>query len=1174
MDGLLGRSQFLGEAVNLFTDEKTANARSKVVEWLNDVPNAEASTKCDLLVKVQEMILGSCVELLEEFLEHILSLAHDANADVRKQVVCFIEQICKVKVELLPQVISIVSMLLRDRSPQVIKRVIQACGSVYKKGLQWICAIDEMSDSAEQAWSVLSLVKAQILDLIDNENDGIRTNAIKFLEGIVVLQSYPDEDSQKKDNDFSLQDIPLNSKLVKRKKLEEEALNIFDILLKFHAATHISSVNLITCTGSLCTIAKLRPSLMGPVVDAFKQLNSNLPPTLTDSQASSVRKSLKMQLVALLKNRGSYEYQATIRHMLSDLGASQGEIQRAIPKMDKQEQTRRQKRILESAASNIHKKMRLDSINRQQERRAKSGADNENTKEVEMEVDEEEVEKQRQRCLRVNEKFLAEHLRTTDMAVNLVVEFLPKLPGEVPDHFLNEYAPIKDMSIQQQVGKIAKLLGEQMTAQKIGPGSAAFSKEIPMRPRPLEPMDTTESEQPVDEDQLRKDEATKKLRENMERVKGEQELIERMKMRAKTLKLQEVTKPFSRSVKEKFLLESVKRITQSERQCIVGGVSAKRRKILTVMAATFPDKVRYFIFDFIMLDVRQRIDLAFTWLYEEYCLLQGFTRHSYVKSENRPDHAYNELLSQLIKGVRETCDLKDKIHLMRRILLEAPLLPDEALNQLVEMCFSEEFVNPGVDLLKDLTILRPPRKNKLIKVLLLFCVHERTDLRERALEHIISLYHVNKVLPNRIEEFALEWATHLEKEVPPPSIFAEEFGRPEAEVQWKEETAKTCLTLLLTLLPYKPKVFLEKLCKIYTTTAADLKRTVLRSIDPAIKKMGVEDIALLKLIEDCPKGCETLIIRVVHLLTERVATPNVELVHRVRELYANKVNDVRVLIPVLSGLTRQEVLNALPRLLKLNQIVVKEVFNRLLGIGADFANQTMAASPTDILVALHTMDPNTCDLKAIVKATSICLTEKDVFTPDVLIGVLQQLVEVVPIPTLLMRTIIQSITLYPRLTNFVLNLLQRLILKQVWRQKVIWEGFLKCCQRLKPQSLPVLLHLPQQQLVSALEQCPDLRQPLFEYAQSIQEEPMSGITPQLLDVISGKTVDLFIADESGGYITVDQIKKEVEDPTEIGVISTIPIASVPAPVPALIPTLGTVSTPQPTSSQPLPPGED
>ncbi|XP_029405964.2 symplekin [Bactrocera dorsalis] len=1175
MEGLLGRSQFLGEAVNLFTDEKTANARSKVVEWLNEVPNAESGIKCDLLVKVQEMILGSCVELLEEFMEHILSLAHDANADVRKQVVCFIEQICKVKVESLPQVIGIISMLLRDRSPQVIKRVIQACGSIYKNGLQWICGKSEILDSAEQAWNVLSLVKAQILDLIDNENDGIRTNAIKFLEGVVVLQSYPDEDSQKKDNDFSLQDVPANFKLVKRQKLEEEALNIFDILLKFHAATHISSVNLITCTGSLCTIAKLRPSLMGPVVEAFKQLNSNLPPTLTDSQASSVRKSLKMQLIALLKNRGSFEYHATIRHMLLDLGASQGEIQRAIPKMDKQEQTRRQKRILESAASNLNKKMRLDSINRQQERRSKSGLDDDSTKDTEMEVDEEEVEKQRQRCIRVNEKFLAEQLRVTDMAVNLVVEFLSKLPEEAPEHFINEYAPIQDMSIPQQVVKIAKVLGEQMTEQKIGPGAAAFSKDTPMRPRRVEAMDTCESDQPVDEDQARKDEATKKLRENMERVKGEQELIERMKMRAKTLKLQEVTKPFSRPIKEKFLLEAVKRILQSERQCIVGGVSAKRRKILTVMAATFPDKVRYFIFDFIMLDVRQRIDLAFSWLYEEYCLLQGFTRHSYVKSENRPDYAYNELLSQLITGVRENCELKDKILLIRRIFLEAPLLPDDALNQLVEMCFSEEFVNPGVDLLKDLSVMRPPRKNKLIRVLLMFCVHERTDLRERALEHIVALYHIHKVLPNRIEEFALDWANNLEKEVPPASIFAEEFGRPETEVAWKEETARTCLTLLLTLLPYKPNVFLEKLCKIYTTTGPDLKRTILRSIDPTIKKMGAEDAILLKFIEDCPKGTETLIIRIIHLLTERVATPNPELVNRVRELYANKIKDVRVLIPVLSGLSRQEILNAIPKLLKLNQIVVKEVFNRLLGIGAEFANQTMAATPTDILVALHTIDPNACDLKAVVKATSICLTEKEVFTQDVLIGVLQQLVEVVPIPTLLMRTIIQSITLYPRLTNFVLNLLQRLILKQVWRQKVIWEGFLKCCQRLKPQSLPVLLHLPHQQLVSALDQCPDLRQPLFEYAQSIQEEPMSGITPQLLDIISGKTVDVFIADDSGGYITVDQIKKEIEDPSEIGVISTVPIAPVPAPVPAPIPTLGGISSSlQPTSAQPLPPGED
>lgn len=1016
--------------------------------------------------------------------------------------------------EFLGQVVNVISMLLRDRSPQVIKRVIQASGSIYKNGLQWICSQQELTDRGEQAWNVLSLIKAQILDLIDNENDGIRTNAIKFLEGVVVLQSYPDEDSQKKDNDFSLENVPENLKIMKRQKLEEEAFNIFDILLKFHAATHISSVNLIACTGSLCTIAKLRPSLMGPVIEAYKNLNSNLPPTLTDSQVSSVKKSLKMQLIALLKNKGSYEYQSVIRHLLFDLGASQGEVQRAIPKMDKQEQMRRQKRILENASSNAHKRRRLVTANDLE------GDDADSDKQTEMVVDEEELAKQKQKSTKVNEKFLAEHLRSTTTVVNLVVEYLPKLPDIVPESFLLDYSPIKDLSVPQQVTKIANLFGQQLTEKKLGPGSAAFTKDPPMKvlrkdksklADDIMDVDETKStETEKDDEQLRKEEATKKLRENMERLKGEQELIERMKQKAKALKLQEITKPFPRSTKEKFLMDAVKRILYAERQCIIGGVSAKRRKILTVMAATFPDNVRYFIFEFIMADIKQRIDLAFSWLFEEYCLLQGFTRHSYVKSENRPDHAYNELLSQIVFGIINKCELRDKILLLRRVFLEAPLLADESLKPLLELILVVEYSAYGLDLLKDLAVLRPPRKAKFLRHLLNFCVHEKPDIRDKALEHIVTLYHSHKLLPARIDDFAMEWASHLEKEIPPANIFGTEYGRPDVETAWREEIAKVCLFLLLALTPYKPETYLDKLTKIYSNTSADLKRTILRSIDAAVKKLGPDNAILLKLIEESPKGCETLIIRIIYILTEKQATPHSELVGRVKELYNNKIKDVRVLIPILSGLSRQEILNALPKLIKLNQVVVKEIFNRLLSIGPEFANQTMATTPTDILVALHNIDINECDLKCIVKATSLCLAEKEVFTQDVLLGALQQLVEIVPIPTLIMRTIIQSLTLYPRLANFVLNLLQRLILKQVWRQKVIWEGFLKCLQRLKPSSMSVMLQLPPQQLMNALEQCPDLRQPLIEYAQSIEEEPMSGVTPQIMDIITGKAVDVFI----------------------------------------------------------------
>ena len=61
------------------------------------------------------------------------------------------------------------------------------------------------------------------------------------------------------------------------------------------------------------------------------------------------------------------------------------------------------------------------------------------------------------------------------------------------------------------------------------------------------------------------------------------------------------------------------------------------------------------------------------------------------------------------------------------------------------------------------------------------------------------------------------------------------------------------------------------------------------------------------------------------------AVPTAELVKRVKELYHKRVSDVRFLIPVLTGLTKQEIIAVLPKLIKQSPSVVKEVFNRLLG---------------------------------------------------------------------------------------------------------------------------------------------------------------------------------------------------------------------------------------------------
>lgn len=148
-------------------------------------------------------------------------------------------------------------------------------------------------------------------------------------------------------------------------------------------------------------------------------------------------------------------------------------------------------------------------------------------------------------------------------------------------------------------------------------------------------------------------------------------------------------------------------------------------------------------------------------------------------------------------------------------------------------------------------------------------------------------------------------------------------------------------------------------------------------------------------------------------------------------------------------------------------------------------------TPADLLVALHNVDSTTCDMKTIMKATSFCFMERSVYTQEVLAVVMQHLMDQNPLPTLLMRTVLQSLSLYPRLSGFVMNILQRLIVKQVWKQKKVWEGFIKCCQRTKPQSFSVMLQLPPKYLHELLNTSDDLKEPLLSHVMSFTDNQVN-----------------------------------------------------------------------------------
>ena len=130
--------------------------------------------------------------------------------------------------------------------------------------------------------------------------------------------------------------------------------------------------------------------------------------------------------------------------------------------------------------------------------------------------------------------------------------------------------------------------------------------------------------------------------------------------RTRTLKLAEITKPLRSEERNSMIISTVKRIMKSEKPAVVGGIPKIRTKMITTLAAQFGGELKNVLLEFIFEDIHKRADLAFAWLFEEYCFYQGFNKGSSVFSRRTDDSEYNTIFCQLIRGVIERTDGKDR----------------------------------------------------------------------------------------------------------------------------------------------------------------------------------------------------------------------------------------------------------------------------------------------------------------------------------------------------------------------------------------------------------------------------------------------------------------------------------------------------------------------------------
>lgn len=564
------------------------------------------------------------------------------------------------------------------------------------------------------------------------------------------------------------------------------------------------------------------------------------------------------------------------------------------------------------------------------------------------------------------------------------------------------------------------------------------------------------------------------------------------------------------------------RIIEAYKQIAVAGSSQFRLSLLASLGVEFPSELdpwellkKHILSDYV---VHEGHELTLHVLYRLFGEVEE--EHDFLSSTTAAS-VYEMFLLTVAETLRDSFPPSDKS--LSRLLGEAPYLPNSIFSLLESLCSpgnidkaeelqSGDRVTQGLSTVWSLILLRPPIRESCLKIALQSAVHHLEEVRMKALRLVANKLYPLSSIAQQIEDFAKEKLLSVVNSDATESMDAEGsfsesqkdsiLEKPSNEHQSmsaiskdiSSEThqsctsesvsslsiseAQRCLSLYFALCTKKHSLF-RQIFIVYKSASKAVKQAVNRHIPILVRTMGSSS-DLLEIISDPPIGSENLLMQVLQTLTEG-AVPSPELLFTIRKLHDSKIKDAEILIPILPFLPRDEILLLFPHLVNLPLDKFQIALARTLQ-GSSHSGTML--SPAEVLIAIHGIDPDRdgIPLKKVTDACNACFEQRQIFTQQVLAKVLNQLVEQIPLPLLFMRTVLQAIGAFPALVEFIMEILSRLVSKQIWKYPKLWVGFLKCALLTKPQSFNVLLQLPPPQLENALNRTAALKAPLVAYA--------------------------------------------------------------------------------------------
>ncbi|XP_009598060.1 uncharacterized protein [Nicotiana tomentosiformis] len=483
---------------------------------------------------------------------------------------------------------------------------------------------------------------------------------------------------------------------------------------------------------------------------------------------------------------------------------------------------------------------------------------------------------------------------------------------------------------------------------------------------------------------------------------------------------------------------------------------------------------------------------------------------------------YETFLLTVAETLRDSFPASDKS--LSRLLGEAPHLPNSVLKLLERLCcpgssekdekelHSGDRVTQGLSTVWNLILMRPPMREACLRIALQSAVHHLEEVRMKAIRLVANKLYPLTSISQQIEHFANEMLMSVSTvdhkadsngDGSNPALQKDSASEkpteegPSFSITTKDVSSDTlqsstagsispfsiaegqrCMSLYFALCTKKHSLF-GQIFVVYSRASEAVQQAIHQQIHMLVRTIGSSS-ELLEIISDPPSGSEKLLMQVLQTLTEGTV-PSLQLITTIRKLYETKVKDVELLIMILPFLSKDEVLLLFPHVVNVPLDKFQGALSRIL---QGSAHSGPVLTPAEALIAIHRIDPERegIPLKKVTDACNACFEQRQTFTHQVLAKVLNQLVEQIPLPLLFMRTVIQAIGAFPSLVDFIMEILSRLVSKQIWKYPKLWVGFVKCALLTKPQSFGVLLQLPPAQLENALSRTPGLRAPLVAHA--------------------------------------------------------------------------------------------